>query len=544
MKKIRVAGVMLSAAVLPAALGCWFLWNLPMAWSENLHCLFERNNVPKMSDLGKFGMQPVRGTILAADGSQLAMSVGEWQVHVDPQVVCYGSSLTTNDVVEAVAKGLGLSLEETRAIYENKKSRYVPVRKRIDGDMLKWCQVEKNRRCYGLILENVQRRNYPLGADAAHVTGCCRFGASRNETLTGSSGLEYACRKVLTGVRGKVSISQTQAENMRTGVPTNGGVVKTTIQVPLQRAMSKILNEAAVSNQAESAWAIAVKIPNGEIVAMSAYPTYDPNAQSHSVGYAKAMKNGAVQTLHEPGGLMKPLVYAMAIDAGCVKPGEIGEWNNCTFTNLCHGIGTNRLWQGFQKFSFGQRIGDGMLCGEEYGIAYQPRKWSPMTLDCFGMGRGLAVTGIQLAQAYATLANGGVRVTPYLVESMQTADGKDVWTHKVKPEERLVSAEAAGAVAKLMLSQTNSVAIVAGSPVPGKTSTFALVEDRREYGSARYSTEDFDSLYAGFFPAVKPEYAVVLGIRKPHPEHSAEKVALPVFKRIADRIAERCPDGK
>jgi len=408
---------------------------------------------------------------------------------------------------------------------------------------LKWCQMRFNQRCYGLVLEHVQRRSYLLGADAVHVTGCCGCDGWQMEDLAGASGLEHACRKALTGVRGKVDFKQTLAENLRTGVPTNGGVVKTTILVSVQRAMSKILRESALSNHAESAWAIAVKIPKGEIVAMSAYPSCDPNALEHSVEYTKAMMNGTVQTLHEPGGLMKPLVYATAIDAGCVKPGEIDDWSNGTFTNLCQSIGTNRMWQGFQKFGFGQKLGEGMLCGEETGIAYQPRRWSPMMLGCLGMGRGVAVTGIQLAQAYATLANEGVRVAPYLVESMQTADGKDVWTHEVKPDERVVSAEAADAVAKLMLSQTNDVAVVGGTPVPGKTSTFALVEEHRGDESARYSTKDFDALYAGFFPAVKPEYAVVVGFRKPDPEHSAEKVALPVFKQIADGIMmEECSD--
>lgn len=495
--------------------------------------------MPNASDLGEFGTQPVRGTILAADGALLAKSIGEWQVHVDPQTVCYSSSVSTNDVIEAVSKGLGLSLAETRAIYENKKSRYVLARKRIDDEMLKWCQVGWNKRCYGLILEYVQRRNYPLGSDAAHVTGFCRGDCYDDKTLTGAAGLEYVCRNVLTGACGKVDFKQTLAENLRTGMPTNGGVVRTTIEIPIQRAMSTILNEAAKSNQVESAWAIAVRVPKGEIVAMSAYPSCDPNALEYSVADTKAMINGAVQALHEPGGLMKPLVYALGIDAGCVKPCEISDWSNGTFTNLCHNIGTNQMWQGFQKFRLGQKLGDGMLYGEQTGIAYQPRRWSPMMLECFGIGQGLAVTGMQLAQVYATLANGGVRVTPYLVESMQAADGKDVWTHTVKPEARLVSAEAADAVAKLMLNQTNDVAIIAGSPVPGKTSTFALVEEHREYEPTRYSTKDFDALYAGFFPAAKPEYAVIVGFRKPHPEHSAEKVALPVFKRIADRIMEK-----
>jgi len=493
--------------------------------------------MPKASELGEFGTESVRGTIYAADGTTLATSVGVWQVHVDPQAVRYSAIMGTNEVVEAVSKGLGLTHEETRAIYEKKKSRYVLARQQVEGEMLKWCQVGRNARCYGLVLEKVQRRSYPFGVDATHVTGCCSYGGWDRDPLSGAAGLEQACDKVLKGVNGKVDEEHALAENLRTGVPTNGGAVKTTIEVPIQRAMSNILRESVASNHAESAWAMAVRIPSGKIMAMSSYPTFDPNTLDRSVAYTAAMKNGAVQTLHEPGGLIKPIVYALAVDAGCVKPGEINGWDNATFTNLCHVIGTNQMWQGFQKFGFGQKSGEGTFSGEEIGIVHCHKRWIFGMLECFGIGRGLSVTGLQLAQAYATLANGGVRIKPYVVESMTDAAGKVVWSHKVQQEQHIVSAESAAAVTKLMLSETNVVVRVAGITVAGKTSTFALVKDRQK-NTIGYSTKDFDSMYAGFFPADKPEYAVVVAFRKPHPEHASEQVALPAFEKIAKALLQ------
>lgn len=87
-----------------------------------------------------------------------------------------------------------------------------------------------------------------------------------------------------------------------------------------------------------------------------------------------------------------------------------------------------------------------------------------------------------------------------------------------------------------MLAQTNIAFRVTNPPVAGKASTFALVQKHREYEPARYSTTDFDALYAGYFPAERPEYVVVVGFRKPQPEHAAEKVAQPAFERIASAI--------
>lgn len=482
----------------------------------------------------------MRGSILAADGSPLAKSMEEWELHIDPQSVRYQVNLSSNDVVEAVSKGLGLTLEETRTIYGNRQMRRIPISVSIEGERLKWCQANVFR--YGFIVDSKYRRAYPLGRDAVHVTGRCSLNGLRMDSEQDVPGIETICNPYLKGIWGTTSCRDRRGRVNARHVPIspqNGMDVTTTIQIPIQKEMARILSMTALSNVAESAWALAVRIPRGEIVAMASYPSFDPNSANCPAEGDQSLVNGAVESAFEPGDLMKPLLAAMALDAGCVKPGTIIGADDRVFTNLSQMMGTNRLWQGLQKFGVGKKVEDGLFFDEAAGLVPSPTSWTPTRLRAFGIGLGLSMTGVQLARAYATLANGGVRVTPFLVKTISDKFGEVYYRHPEGLEERLVSAEAAAAATKFLLGQTNEVARVAGVTVAGMSSVLAHVRGQNG-GQGKRDVTEVDSLYAGFFPAEKPTHILLVAFRMPQGNLGTEKDARLVFGKIAQMILTTC----
>lgn len=482
----------------------------------------------------------MRGSILAADGSTLAKSVKEWELHIDPQSVRYQANLSSNDVVEAVSKGLGLTLEETRTIYSNHEARRIPVAVPIKGERLKWCQANASR-C-GFVLGSKFRRVYALGRDAVHVTGCCLPSGLRMDPMQEALGVEAICNSFLRETWGTTGCRDRRGRANARNIPIcphDGMDVTTTIQVPIQREVSRILSATACSNVVESAWALAVRIPGGEIVALASYPSFDPNSANWSADGDLSLVNGAVESAFEPGDLMKPLLAAMALDAGCVKPGTIIGADDRVFTNLSQMMGTNRLWQGLQKFGVGKKVEDGLFFDEATGLVPPPTSWTPTMLRAFGIGLGLSMTGVQLARAYATLANGGVRVTPFLVKTISDKFGEVYYRHPEGLEERLVSSEAAAAATKFLLGQTNEVTRVAGVTVAGMSSVLAHVRGQNG-GQGKRDVTEVDSLYAGFFPTEKPTYILLVAFSMPQGNPGTEKNARLVFGKIAQMILTTC----
>ena len=499
---------------------------------------------PRPSDMefGEFGLTARRGRILAADGSPLAYTVRKWRFYLDPCVpdvalafdkerlaaiadglgvpvkrLLQGYIRTDGNIpyrlVCSVADELGVSVKElhdasasTDTIFKS-PNRYIFLTEVEDGSPASVYFAKRQRwleKCAGIIREPVQKRVYPLGEAATAVVGFMHGGA-HTDTPQGAGGLEWAFDKPLAGTNGVYDAKLPLDARAKRATPAPGADIRTAIVPDVQKAMWNVLAVACATNGAESAFALVMKMPSGEIAAMASWPSFDPSMRRDLDKWDALMAvNRPAQVVFEPGGLVKPIVEAIALDSGV----EAG------ITNAASLVGAEKFQAALRRFGFGLKTGTAGISGEENGILTpKPEYWDTdkTTAMRVGMGYGFAATGLQIAQAYATLANHGTLVRPVLVKTAATNDVVQV-----------VSPAAADAIMRVLKS-----------PIP---STVQMCEHDRETGRSVYSPTNYIASCVGVHPVDKPEYVIVVSFTKPRTAHTGEEVAVPVVLKIADSL--------
>lgn len=466
---------------------------------------------PRPSDMvfGEFGLVAKRGRILAADGSPLAYTKRAWRFCVDPAVAVQHQIPSSRRI--EIARGLGVSEECMEDSMARKDSRYVFLGE-FDSDDPAADYFERNMewltRCSGIIREPVQKRVYSLGEAATAVVGFMHGGAYTNAPR-GAGGLEWAFDKALAGTNGAYDASLRLNERIRHAAPVPGSDIRTTIVPDVQKTVWGVLAAACATNGAESAFALVMKVPSGEIAAMASWPSFDPSMRRDFDKWDSSMAvNHAAQTVFEPGGIAKPIVEAIVLDSGVAAD----------MTNAISLAGAENLHAALHRFGFGSKTGTVGIPGEAIGIlASKPESWTidttaPMSV---GRGRGFAVTGLQLAQAYATLANNGTLVRPVLVK-----------TASPNSAVRVVSPSSADAIMRMFKS-----------PMP---SIVQMCERDHRTGRSVYSSINYIASCVGFHPAEKPEYVIVVSFAKPKFAHTGEEMTVPILKHFRELLKFSC----
>lgn len=521
--------------------------------------------IVRTGHLGEFGIAAKRGEIYAADGSVLAKSVKRYDVRLDPKVareynIAFDQGSQTN-----ICPRLKLTPGELLNLCAIDKSRYVLVRSNIDESVAKWFLSKEGRRLSkGFIIEPLQKREYPLGSNAVHVTGCVHRWPGR--TTQGASGVEYTCNEVLTGRDGEIVRDAGRTEQIARATPVHGGSVMTTVVPLIQNILADALIKAVATNHAETAWGIVMNATNGAIAAMASWPTYEPAGSRDLKAGPDCFRNNAVMAVFEPGGLMKPLTYAMALDRGLVSPeteidhgNGVWEYNGTKLYDVPGATGAlsvakalamrteigagkvglmmwkDRNIENLLRLGLGHKVGGGTVYGEEAGIVWASNRYDSVTLPRLGLGRGLAVTGLQVANAYAALANGGKTVAPHLVMKIVSTNGVASVYKAKEPFKKVVSDKTSKTIASMM----KDAMIVAGKEFSVDLEGLdvaGMISETRIPVKGEYSKTDHNVSAAGFFPAECPKWVVVIGVGKPHPDHSAGRVVLPAFSDIARRM--------
>lgn len=527
MKRKTIVWLLALMAILLVGIGCWFCW----------HC----QRRPLDMESGEFGLVAKRGRILAADGSPLAYTVRKWSFHLDPEVAKF-HGLDIQELSREIANGLELEPGDVASAFSG-KSRYVFLKDCGEDDAPNnWFVSQRGfTKRAGIICESIQDRVYPLGSAATAVVGFMIRG-SHAEKPVGAGGLESACDRTLAGVNGVYDKDLSLKERNERAAPKPGMDIQTTIVPEIQKAVAEALFAACATNGAESAFALVMKVPSGEIAAIASFPTFDPSMRRDLDKWNPGMAvNRASQALFEPGGLVKPLTYAIALDSGVLAEDskidqENGAWeyngvtlrdettNSLTIVeaiasraNIAAGktacmVGPEKFHAALRRFGFGSKTCASGMSGEEAGIIVdKPELWDQTTAMRVGMGYGFASTGLQIAQAYATLANHGMLVRPVLV--------KAVATNSVV---QAISPSSADAILRMLKS-----------PMP---STVQMCERDSVTGQTVYSPTNYIASCAGFVPADNPEYVVVVSFSKPQPAHTGEEVAKPAFSAISDAL--------
>lgn len=369
----------------------------------------------------------------------------------------------------------------------------------------------------GLLFGPREMRLYPNGRLAAHVLGGARFGAEgvNSAEIVGTAGVEKAFDGWLRD-------------------PANGGAPLTlSIDLTVQSAVEEILAGGMKLMNAKGATAILMEVETGEIVAMASLPDFDPNDRPAPLTKGDAsdspLFNRAVQGVYELGSTFKIFAVAQAMEMGLVNPStmiattspmKVGRFSIRDFHNYgpqlsvtdviveSSNVGTARIVQMIgpeAQRDFLTRLGfleptPVELVEAPTGRPLPPAKWGDVSAMTIGYGHGLAASPLHLAAAYATVANGGRRVTPSLVHDVGH-----------QPGERVMSEDVAARVMAMMRAVvtrgTASFADIKGYQVAGKTGSADKAKP-----SGGYYKDRVIATFAGAFPADDPKYVIVLSL--------------------------------
>ena len=335
---------------------------------------------------------------------------------------------------------------------------------------------------------------------------------------------------------------------------TAGLNVRLTIDHQIQANAEDVLEDTVRRFGARAATAIVMDPYTGAVLAMAVAPGF--NANRFATTRADRRRNRAVTDTYEPGSTFKLVTIAAALEEGMVTPRtsfrlrptirvadrviheahsrgtermsvrQIVEYSsNIGTITIAEMLGEGRLADWIDRFGFGNPTGIDFP-GESPGFALPLDQWSGSTIGTVPIGHGIAVTPIQMARGYAAIANGGILVTPHLIERV---DGQPV---EVKRGRRVVSR----AVSKQMLSMlrgvvlegTGTEAAIPGYTVAGKTGTAAKIEP-----NGRYSTSRYVATFVGLVPATKPRLVIMVMVDEPRGSIYGGVVAAPAFKQIA-----------
>ncbi|MGH2473275.1 MAG: peptidoglycan D,D-transpeptidase FtsI family protein [Candidatus Limnocylindria bacterium] len=508
-----------------------------------------------------------RGVIRDRGGAILATTVELRSLYAIPaQMRDHDGNSTKASVAAALGPILGEKPQVLKAAFES-GAEWLFVRRRLPEETAARIAA---LHLDGLGFEMEAKRLYPNGAVGAQVLGFV------NDDGLGQYGVEGRYNNELGGTPGRLVVARDPANRelalgLRTAVPArNGDDLSLTIDLAVQNAVEREL-AAVVEREKAAGGAIVVIDPkDGAVLAIASSPTYDP-ARVGSAS-AEALRDRAISWAYEPGSTMKAITVAAALDKGVVTPSTTYDDRGCATIGgrtLCNAgfrsygqtnvteilarsqnagavfvagkLGAADLNAYLRGFGFGQRTGVD-LAAETGGIVRPLAEWYPVDLGTISFGQGLAVTPLQLASAYAAIANGGTLYRPYVVASRRDADGE----HRTAPVAvRRVISEETSAALRTMLTVTvddgiaNAAALKRYS-VAGKTGTAQIPSDE-----GRYVDDAYISSFAGFVPAIDPRMVVVVVLERPQSKLLGTVPAMNTFKAIATdalRYARVQPD--
>ena len=565
LKNVRITiffSLFLVVAFLALAGRCFYLQFL-----RNDHyieqCLKQQGQIPH---------KPQRGVILDSRGRVLAASNKIRIIKIEPRRVEDPKSLSS-DLQPILNMGAHVIC---KLITESKNPGYVKIKADANASE---CQAAR-RVSIAVGVESDWRRYYPMGRLVSHAVG---FTDIDNRGL---GGVEYQYNKQLSGsgaqdvfladVRRRpirpapIEQNPTDSNDIENAVLTNGAGIILTIDATIQQFVRDELLRQYKNYEAESAVAIVADPKTGAILAMVSLPDFDP-ADVHSTE-AENRRNRILTDEFEPGSIIKPVVTAIALDAGVVNKvekiyceeghyagrgfGSIGEYrnsfgdltvseilinsSNIGMAKIGQRLGKEKLYKGLRLFGFGKRAGID-LPGEADGLLWKTRNWTGYSVTRIPFGQEITVTSVQLIRAFCILANRGRMVRPFLVKAVVDSKGKITELKRplppvgyiVKPEvaEWVVSE----ALVRVVNEGTGKRAKLEKWQVFGKSGTAEMAKSN-ERG---YSDSDYVSSFIAGAPAEDPAIVVLVSIRKPNKRLGKSITGGVVASPVAGAIIEK-----
>jgi cell division protein FtsI (penicillin-binding protein 3) len=506
--------------------------------------------------LNTIDLPAVRGPITFAQGQSLAMTVDARVIYADPVMV---DPAQRGRIAASLAGTFGLNQADLlkKLTPGSKMNRYVELVHHVEPDRARMITAMDFK---GIGSLQEYRRVYPGGDLAANIAGFV------NGDGDGGAGLESSMNTMLKGKSGwqKVELSETgqripmgEDEQSR---PTPGKGLRLTLDRDIQWKAQDAIAKQVKATGSQSGSVVVMDPRTGQILAMATAPTFDPAT------YYKArlgdLGDRVVQEGFEPGSTSKVITAAAAMEAGGVTPstvftvpdhlkrynatfhdsethaperltfgGVLAKSSNIGTIMASERVSSEQLYQYMRSFGYGQTTGVG-LPGESPGILKRVDQWWGTDRYPIAFGQSVSVNALQTASVYATIANGGVRVTPNLIAG--TTDDKDAFTPSARPaSRRVIKQSTAGELTRMLEGVTTKdgtapLAQIPGYRVAGKTGTAQRVNPR----CGCYTGGGYTSTFVGFAPADSPQLVVEVVLQKPQKGYYGGQVAAPVFKNV------------
>jgi cell division protein FtsI (penicillin-binding protein 3) len=505
-----------------------------------------------------------RGEVLDRNGNVLALSVMAKNVYAEPrllkQATCQTGATSPCDaqgIAAQVAPLLGLDVQKVAGQLSSSRA-FVYLKHDVDPAV---AQRVMALDLPGIGQETTTRRVHPSHDLASAVLGFTDFAGD------GKVGIELAYQDLLAGQDGETTA---QFDAFGRVIPTGGGShrdpvagkdVQLTIDRDLQWYAQNLIAQQVAKTHAKNGTAVVMDVKTGELLALATAPTFDPDNR----GSNAFLYNPAISDVFEPGSVNKVITAAAALQAGIVTPasvitvpptyrvanhtlhdaekhglehltfaGVLAKSSNIGTVKVAQQVGPDRLYAMMRAFGFGTKTGVG-LPGDSRGLIPEPKDWSNTSIGTIPIGQGISVSALQVASVYATIANGGIRVTPTIIKAIRDTAGHI--TPAPAATRRQVVTPVVAAQIRAMLESvvseqgTAPLAAIPGYRVAGKTGTAQRVATsgpRQGHYDGTYT-----SSFVGMAPADAPRFvtAVILQGTGSH-GHFGGLVSAPLFSKI------------
>lgn len=497
-----------------------------------------------------------RGAVVDRNGNPLALSVPAESVFVRPQKL----PADAGKWAAPVATALHLPAEKVRESFRA-KAQFVWLKRRAtpqEAAQVRAVGVKclDNANCLDSV--ETERRFYPQGTLAAPVIGFTDIDAR------GIAGIEQSYDRYLREEPAEIVGERDALGRMilAHGVAAAPEVlnVRLTLDIGIQGIAEQELAQAVQSTGAESGTAVVLDPQTFAVLALAQVPTFNPN--SPAAVRPERRRNRTAGDIYEPGSTMKVLLTAAALDAKRLLPNEkifcenghyavgksiindshphgwlsvtqiIQQSSNIGAAKIAEHLGKETYSAYLRAFGFG-RLSEIELPNESPGILPAPSLWGRIHLVTASFGQGFAVTPLQLASAYAALANGGTLMRPFIVSEILNSEGKVVEARNPQRLLQVVTGDTAGQILGMMeqvteKEGTGTRARIEGFRVAGKTGTSQKPDPR-----GGYSARDRIASFIGIVPADRPRLVVLVAIDTPRTGVYGGQIAAPVFQAIA-----------
>lgn len=516
---------------------------------------------------------PKRGSILYRDGSYLALTQPTFNLFANPKLL--GKADKDKLTLELAKIFSRLDFSEESEIRKQVFPIKVDLDEKLSQDKF-WIQLRKNLSydtklqieslgVPGVGFDESFQRLYPEGSSSAHLLG---FVASDDRGLPkGYFGLEGFFDGELRGIAGFSRIEK-DAQGLPILIgkffnkePSDGKDLILNIDRTVQSIIERRLKEGIEKYGAKAGSAVVMDPFTGEILAMAAFPNYDPG--NFTEFPKQFFKNSVVADQYEPGSTFKVLTMAAGLNEGAVKPDtkceicdkplDVGDYTIRTWNNkynkdatmkevivhsdnvgmvfMARKLGLDKMYQYIQDFGFGKLTGIDLQ--DEFSPEIRLKKdWRDIDLATSSFGQGIAVTPIQMVRAVSAIANGGNLMEPHIVRQIRDMDKMiDI---KPKVIKRVITQETAKQMTEMMFAAVEEGEARVYAPkdykIAGKTGTAQIPV------AGHYDAEHTIASFVGFAPIDKPKFVMLVRYDQPTSSIYGADTAAPTFFKIASEL--------